>query len=72
MEKPEEKAKEILQSFINQAGGEDFEQLERGRQCALIAVDLVIDFSNKHTFSIREDNDFWKAVKDWIARYKPF
>ncbi len=64
----DEFAKKLIQKFINEAGGEDFEQLRRGVKCAMICVEELIEFSKSHHFSIREQNLYLLAVKDEILK----
>ena len=47
---PKEKAKELVNSFYK-----EIKYLERAKQCALIAVDEMIDFM----FLSENENSFW-------------
>jgi len=71
---PEEKAKELVEKFMGYAyapwhGGEDeMSQEEAAKQCALLAVEEVINnlFSNHKASKIA--NDYWQQVKEEINK----
>lgn len=67
---PKEKAKQLVDDFIYIDNGEMFQiigvkQRIRGKQCALIAVDLILHDENiNHEF--KSDYDYWIEVKKEI------
>lgn len=65
---PLEKAKDLVQQMINKVGGEDFEQLSRGKSCALIAIDEIMKGEPLEPFY----GDYYETIDDrlnYVAAY---
>ena len=77
---PKEKAKELVEKFIPYTrvfhevlGWEDY--IDSAKQCALIAVDEIINSNYKNTlndlgyrYTVNELNDYWQEVKQEIEK----
>ena len=55
---PKEKAKELVDKFIQTNGNAFF-----AKQCALIAVDEIINYSEEW-----DDSEYWQEVKQEIEK----
>ncbi len=60
---PQEKAKELVDKFINDVG---VISTRRAKQCAIIAVDEIL--SNKSIIKTIWDIEFWQEVKSEIEK----
>ena len=68
---PKEKAKELFNKYYSYLKANlmhDEEAIEDAKQCALIAVDELIESTLR--FSVQENNnkDYWKKVKQEIKK----
>lgn len=61
-----EKAKELVQKYIDNAYQEDKEGLYTpiAKQCAIIAVDEILDLDEMHFL----DREYWQEVKTEIEK----
>ena len=61
-----EKARELIQKYIDNAYQEDKEGLYTpiAKQCAIIAVDEILDFDEMHFL----DREYWQEVKHEIGK----
>ena len=61
---PKEKAKELTNKFYDEV-----KYMERAKQCALIAVDEIIEQNNVWIIqTAKGTNNFWKEVKNEIQK----
>lgn len=60
---PQEKAKELVDKFTVVG----LQQRNEGIQCALIAVDEILD-NNNNLFNTFSQNDYWLQVKKEIEK----
>jgi uncharacterized protein (DUF2164 family) len=66
--KPEEKAKELVEKFRRYISADEDLEYEYSKQCAIIAVEEVIEELSEHQYSNEIDisKDFWNEVKNEI------
>ena len=61
---PKEKAKKLVDRFLDEQS--DTDEISQAKQCALIAVDEIIEFGNQQ--GIREPMMYWQSVKREINK----
>jgi hypothetical protein len=65
MNSPKEKAKELVELYCQLLSIRDYENKEKAKQCALIAVDEILNNDNNF-FNTYSQNDYWLQVKQEI------
>ena len=74
---PQDKAKELVEKFIQHMPLEDAEhgvtetmflQYEKAKQCALIAVDEIIEWERINFGTNTKATDYWQQVKQEIEK----
>jgi hypothetical protein len=63
---PQEKAEELVEKFMLWKFQKCELSKKQAKQCALIAVDEIIEFGNK--MGIREPMMYWNKVKEIIKK----
>lgn len=73
MESAKEKAKELVDKFYPRAtsyASDRKNQIENAKQCALIAVDEIIDSLQIKNYSQADQYEYWNEVKYYIENYE--
>jgi len=68
MSKEEQKARELVEKFMEYPNLMDYTEDLRAKQCALIAVDEILKVANLMDggFSFEEEIAYWNKVKEII------
>lgn len=64
------KAEELVDKFQNIIIDNYSNQLENSKQCALIAVDEIIDSLQIKNYSQADQYEYWSEVKYYIENYE--
>jgi hypothetical protein len=69
---PKEKAEELIEKYLNMNDGLIKEfipiPIEGARQCALVAVDEVLDDYEQFPYKVQFGKDYWNEVKKEIEK----
>ena len=65
---PKDKAEELVVKFLKHSRAEkDIKPIQSAKQCALIAVDEIIEFTYNYTdYNEKSTKEYWQEVKHEI------